>query len=184
MENKDKDKDKEHSEAGATGEGGESTTAREAHDACQASKELSHEREATLSRQIAEAVTRETAKVTAHFQAILNERMTLSLAGSLKINSGAASFQVMTPFDLTTEKAIYQRWKMWSEKARHALRAMEGDSGKNNKKLISQEDYEKLDETRRVRKYSLDKIESYFTLFENILALSQILHWLLRSCTL
>ena len=81
---------------------------------------------------------------------------------------------------------------MWSEKARHALGAMEGDSEKtkisyfhhwvdtegmaqieswkNNKTLISQEDYEKLDETRREGKYTLDKIESYFTLFENMLA--------------
>ena len=44
------------------------------------------------------------------------------------------------------------------------------ESWKNNKTLISQEEYEKLDETRREGKYSLDKIESYFTLFENMLA--------------
>ena len=99
----------------------------------------------------------------------------------------------MTPFDWTRDKAIYQRWQMWSEKARHALAAMEGDSEKtkisyfhhwvdtegmvqteswkNNKTLIIQEDYEKLEETRREGKYSSDKIESYFTLFENMLAL-------------
>ena len=69
---------------------------------------------------------------------------------------------------------------------RHALEAMEGDSEKtetsyfhywidsegmakieswkNNKILISQEDYEKL-EDQKEGKYSLDKIESYFTLF-------------------
>ena len=44
------------------------------------------------------------------------------------------------------------------------------ESWKNNKTLISQEDYEKLEETRREGKYSSDKIESYFTLFENMLA--------------
>ena len=67
-------------------------------------------------------------------------------------------------------------------KTRHALEAMEGysektkisyfhhwvdtegmtqiESWKNNKTLISQEEYEKLDETRREGKYSSDKIES------------------------
>ena len=44
------------------------------------------------------------------------------------------------------------------------------ESRKNNKTFICQEDYEKLDETRREGKYSLDKIESYFTLFEIMLA--------------
>ena len=43
------------------------------------------------------------------------------------------------------------------------------ESWKNNKTLISQEDFEKLEETRREGKYSSDKIESYFTLFENML---------------
>ena len=148
--------------------------------------------EATLNGQIAEAIARETAKVTMHFQTILNERTTLSLAGSLKVTSGAPGFKVMNPFDWTKNKAIYQRWKMWSEKARHTLEAMEGDSQKtkisyfhhlvdsegmaqieswkNNKTLLKQEDYDKLDETQREGKYSLDKMESYFALFENMLA--------------
>ena len=88
----------------------------------------------------------------------------------------------MDPFDWTKDKSIYQRWQMWSEKARHTLEAMEGDSEKTKisffhhwidtegMTLSSQEEYEKLDETRREGKYSLDKIESYFTLFENMLA--------------
>ena len=80
---------------------------------------------------------------------------------------------------------------MWSEKARHALEAMDSDSEKtkisyfhhwvdsegmvqieswkNSKTLISQEDYEKLEEDQKEGKYSLDKIESYFTLFESLL---------------
>ena len=75
---------------------------------------------------------------------------------------------------------------MWSEKARHTLEAMEDDSEKtkisyfhhwvdsegmaqikswkNNKTLLEQEDYDKPDETQRESKYSLNKIESYFTL--------------------
>ena len=81
---------------------------------------------------------------------------------------------------------------MWSEKARHTLDAMEGDSEKskisyfhhwidgegmgkieswkNKKILISQEEYYKLDETQKEGKYSSEKIESYFILFESLLA--------------
>ena len=40
----------------------------------------------------------------------------------------------------------------------------------NSKTLISKEDYEKLDENQKEGKYSLDKIESYFILFESLLA--------------
>ena len=76
---------------------------------------------------------------------------------------------------------------MWSEKARHSLDAMEGDSEKtkisyfhhwidgegmgkieswkNKKILISQEEYDKLEEHQKEGKYSSEKIESYFTLF-------------------
>ena len=81
---------------------------------------------------------------------------------------------------------------MWSEKARHVLDAMEGDSEKskvsyfhhwidgegmgkieswkNKKILISQEDYDKLEEDEKEGKYSSEKIESYFILFESLLA--------------
>ena len=184
-------KDMEHSESEAMGDG-ESAAAREARNAHQANRDFSHKREAALNRQIVEAITRETAKVTMHFQAILNERTMLSLAGSLKVTSRAAGFKVMDHFDWTKDKAIYQRWQMWSEKVRHALEAMEGDSEKTkisyfhhwvdsegmaqieswkkNKTLLKQEDYDKLDETQREGKYSLDKIESYFTLFKNMIA--------------
>ena len=44
------------------------------------------------------------------------------------------------------------------------------ESWKNSKTLLKQEDYDKLDETQREGKYSLDRIESYFTLFEQLLA--------------
>ena len=44
------------------------------------------------------------------------------------------------------------------------------ESWKNSKTLISQEHNDKLDEIQREGKYSLDKIESYFTLFESLLA--------------
>ena len=92
----------------------------------------------------------------------------------------------MDPFDWTMDKNVYQRWQLWSHKTRLALEAMEGDTEKtkisylhhwlngegiskiegwkNNKILISQSDYDKLENT--TGKYSLDKIESYFTLCE------------------
>ena len=79
---------------------------------------------------------------------------------------------------------------MWSEKARHTLDAMEGDSEKtkisyfhhwidgegmgkieswkNKKILISQEEYNRLED--KEGKYSSKRIESYFTLFESLVA--------------
>ena len=36
----------------------------------------------------------------------------------------------MDPFDWTMDKNIYQRWQLWSHKARLALDAMEGDNEK------------------------------------------------------
>ena len=97
----------------------------------------------------------------------------------------------MDPFDWTRDKNIYQRWQLWSHKAKLPLDAMEGDNEKtkisylhhwldgkgiskikgwmNSKILISQEEYDALPERERKGKYFFDKIESYFTLCENIL---------------
>ena len=139
-----------------------------------------------------EAEAREMAKAHMHYQAILNERDKAAMPTSLKMTSRALGFKVMDPFDWTKDKAIYQRWQMWSEKARHALDATKGDSEKtkisyfhhlidgkgigkieswkNKKILISQQDYDKLEEDEKEGKYSSEKIESYFTLFESLLA--------------
>ena len=107
-----------------------------------------------------------------------------------KVSSGANSFKVMDPFNWTKDKSIYQRWQLWSEKARLTLDAMEGDSEKtkisyflhwingegmehikswkNSKTLISQSAYDELE--NKEDKYSSEHIESYFTLFELLLA--------------
>ena len=98
-------KDKNPQDAEAMGERAESTAAKEACNACQASRDLSWERNTALQKQILEAVSRETAKITMHFQALLNERNAVSLPTSLKITSGAARFKVMDPFDWTKDKA-------------------------------------------------------------------------------
>ena len=47
----------------------------------------------------------------------------------------------------------------------------------NSKILISQEEYDALEERERKGKYSSEKVESYFSLVENILTLGQILYW-------
>ena len=100
---------------------------------CQTNRDLSWEREAwdaTLAKTIAKAVAREMAKAHAHYQALLNKRSTPVIPTSLKVTSGAIGFKVMDPFDWAKDKAIYQRWQLWSEKARLTLDAMEGDSEK------------------------------------------------------
>ena len=140
-------------------------------DAHHTNRDLSQEREAWdtgLAKTITEAIAREMAKAHTHYQAILNERSTTVIPTSLKVTSGAKGFKVMDPFDCTKDKAIYQRWQLWSEKARLTLDAMEGDSEKskisyfhhwvngdgiehieswkNNKILISQSEYGRLEE--------------------------------------
>ena len=132
------------------------------------------------------------AKAHVHYQAILNERGTATIQTNLKVSSGAIGFKVMDPFDWTKDKSIYQRWQLWSEKARLAFDAMEGDSErtkisyfhhwingegmgyieswKNSKTLIHQSAYDALQEKEKEGKYSLESIESYFTLFELLLA--------------
>ena len=98
--------------------------------------------------------------------------------------------RLWTPFNWTKDKSIYQRWQLWSQKARLTLDAMEGDSEKtkisyfhhwingegiaqieawkNNKIIISQSAYDALES--KEGKYSSECIESYFTLFELSLA--------------
>ena len=79
---------------------------------------------------IAEVVTTEMAKAHAQYQAIANENCAPTLPTTLKITSGSNGFRIMDPFDWTRDKTIYQRWQLWSHKARLAFDAMEGDSEK------------------------------------------------------
>ena len=191
MGNPNKEKNKEQGD----GEGASADSITSPQDAHHANRDLSWQREArdaALAKQVAEAVAREMVKAHAHYQALLNERNTAVIPTSLKVTSGANGFKVMDPFDWTKDKAIYQRWQMWSGKARHTHDAMKGgsekskisyfhhwidgkgmgkiESWKNKKILISQKKYDKLDENQREGKYSSEKIESYFTLFESLLA--------------
>ena len=144
-------------------------------------------REAAKEMQsMAKAFTRQMEKAHVQYQDLLKESRAAALPTTLKVTSSTDGFRVMDPFDWTLDKNIYQRWQLWSHKARLALEAMEGDTEKtkisylhhwlngegiskiagwkNSKILISQEEYDKL--TNKIGKYSLDKIESYFSLCE------------------
>ena len=154
-------------------------------------------RDVTLAKTITEAVARETqtiaevfaremAKAHVQYQDIIKESHAPILPTTLKVTSGSNGFRNMDPFDWTMDKTIYQRWQLWSHKARLALDAMEGDSEttkisylhhwingegiskiegwKNNKTLMSQSDYDALED--KTGKYSSEKVESYFKLFE------------------
>ena len=191
---KDKAKDKDHHDGETAATSKTITSPRDAcQDARQSTRDLSQDyeaRDAALAKTITKAVTREMAKAHAHYQAILNERDTATLQTSLKVSSGTNGFKVMDPFDWIKDKSIYQSWQLWSEKARLALDAMEGDSEKtkisyfhhwingegmghieswkNSKILISQSAYNELENTEG--QYSSECIESYFALFELLLA--------------
>ena len=141
-------------------------------------------REAAKEMQsITEALTRQMEKAHAQYQDLLKETRAAALPTTLKVTSSTDGFKVMDPFDWTLDKNVYQRWLLWSHKAKLALEAIEGDTEKtkisylhhwlngegiskiegwkNSMILISQEDYDKLAD--KTGKYSLDKIESYFT---------------------
>ena len=141
------------------------------------------------TQSITEAFTRQMEKMHAQYEKLLNVSRAQNLPSTLKVTSSTDGFRVMDPFDWTLDRNIYQRWQLWSHKARLVLEAMEGDTEKtkisylhhwlngegiskikgwkNSKTLISQEDYDELEDT--TGKYSLDKIESYFTLCELVL---------------
>ena len=90
MGNKDKNKDQCDSAAVTEGALGDSTTS--PRDACHANRDLSWEREArdaTLAKQVVEAIAREMAKAHMHYQALLNERGAAAMPTSLKMNTGA-----------------------------------------------------------------------------------------------
>ena len=159
-------------------------------------------RDTSLAKAIAEAVAQQTQAIADVFQRQMEETRAQyeelfkasraqNLSSTLKVTSSTDGFRVMDAFDWTNDKNIYQRWQLWSHKARLALNAMEGHSdtakisymhhwldGKgiskiqgwmNSKILISQEEYDALEERDRKGRYSSEKIESYFSLVENIL---------------
>ena len=143
------------------------------------------------TQSITEAFSRQMEKAHAQCEKLFKESHAPTLPTTLKVTSSSEGFRVMDPFDWTMDKDVYQRWQLWPHKARLALDVMEGDTEKtkisylhhwlngagiaktegwkNSKILISQADYDALEERDKVGKYSLDKIESYFSLCELVL---------------
>ena len=146
---------------------------------------------AQQTKAITETFSRQMEKTHVQYEEILKASRAQNFPSTLKVTSSSEGFRVMDPFDWTLDKNIYQRWQLWSHKARLALDAMEGDNEKtkisylhhwldgkgiskikgwrNSKTLITQAEYDALEERDRKGKYSLDKVESYFSLVENIL---------------
>ena len=164
--------------------------------------QVSQVSQVSLAKTIAEAVAQQTQAIAdvfqrqmeetrAQYEELLKASHAQNFTSTLKVTSSTDGFRVMDPFDWTADKSIYQRWQLWSHKARLALDAMEGDNEKtkisylhlwldgkgidkikgwmNSKILINQAEYDALEERDRKGKYSSDKIESYFSLVENIL---------------
>ena len=143
------------------------------------------------TQSLTEAFQRQMDKMHAQYEELLKASHAQNFPSTLKITSNSEGFRVMDPFNWTADKNIYQRWQLWSHKARLALDAMEGDNEKtkisylhhwldgkgiskikgwrNSKALITQAEYDALEERDRKGKYSLDKVESYFSLVESIL---------------
>ena len=146
---------------------------------------------AQQTQAIADVFQRQMEETHAQYEELLKASCAQNFTSTLKVTSSTDSFRVMDPFDWTADKNIYQRWQLWSHKARLALDAMEGDNEKtkisylhhwldgkgiskikgwrNSKTLITQAEYDALEERDRKGKYSLDKVESYFSLVESIL---------------
>ena len=186
-------KDKTHDENAATSSNWEqeSRDTALARTITQAVAEAFAKQKAEETKLITETFTRQMEKTQVQYDELLKVSHAQKSTTTLKVSSGSQGFRVMDPFDWTHDKNIYQRWQLWSMKARLALDAMEGDNEKtkisylqhwldgkgidkikgwmNSKILISQEDYDSLEERDRVGKYPADKVESYFTLVENIL---------------
>ena len=150
------------------------------------SKQKSEETQA-----LTDVFQRQMEETRAQYQEFLKASRAQNFPSTLKVTSSTNGFRVMDPFDWTADKNIYQRWQLWSHKARLALDAMEGDNEKtkisylhrwldgkgidkikgwmNSKILITQAEYDALQERDRKGRYSSEKIESYFSLVENIL---------------
>ena len=192
MGNKDKTQDENAATStNARDRDQESRDAALAKTIAQAVAEAFAKQKADDTKFITETFTRQMEKTQVQYEELLRASHAQNFPSTLKVTSSSDGFRVMDPFDWTMDKNIYQRWQLWSHKARLALDAMEGDNEKtkisylhhwldgkgiskikgwtNSKILISQEDYDALEERDRKGKYSLDKIESYFTLCENIL---------------
>ena len=80
------------------------------------------------TQSITEAFSRQMEKTHAQFDELLKASRAQNFPSMLKVTSSSEGFRVIDPFDWTMDKNVYQRWQLWSHKARLALDAMEGDT--------------------------------------------------------
>ena len=83
---------------------------------------------ALQTKSITETFQRQMEKTHVQYEEILKASYAQNFPSTLKVTSSSVDFRVMDPFDWTMDKDIYQRWQLWSHKARLALDAMEGDT--------------------------------------------------------
>ena len=83
---------------------------------------------ALQTKSIIETFQRQMEKTHVQYEEILKASHAQNFPSTLKVTSSSEGFRVMDPFDWTMDKDIYQRWQLWSHKARLALDAMEGDT--------------------------------------------------------
>ena len=82
------------------------------------------------TQSITEAFTRQMEKAHVQYEKFFRESHAATLPSTLKVTSSSDGFRVIDPFDWTMDKDVYQRWQLWSHKARLTLDAMEGDTEK------------------------------------------------------
>ena len=90
--------------------------------------ELFSKQKAEETQSITEAFSRQMEKAHVQYEKLFKESRAPALPTTLKVTSSSDGFRVMDPFDWTMDKDVYQRWQLWSHKARLALDAMEGDT--------------------------------------------------------
>ena len=76
---------------------------------------------------ITETFTRQMEKTQVQYEELLKASSAQNFPSTLKVTSSSEGFRVMDSFDWTHDKNIYQRWQLWSMKARLALDTMEGE---------------------------------------------------------
>ena len=82
------------------------------------------------TQSLTDAFQRQMEETPAQYEELLKASRTQDFTSTLKVTSSTDGFRVMDPFDWTADKNIYQRWQLWSHKARLALDAIEGDNEK------------------------------------------------------
>ena len=80
------------------------------------------------TQSLTEAFQRQMEKTHAQYEEILKASHAQNFPSTLKVTSSSEGFRVMDSFNWTMDKNIYQRWQLWSHKAKLALDAMEGDT--------------------------------------------------------